>query len=117
MIIPQPFCITARLLPGIRVADVWISIETGPRNAEGRTCYTYHIDGAVEHSAFDLFSGCQGGDWREGLCSLLSFLGAAAEASEGSDNADLFPAHVMEWARNHEDDISLASCEAEESSR
>lgn len=117
-----PVIITARLMAGLKVgADSYISIEYAGHNAEGRTVYRYFIDTPdFEFTGEDLKSGCGGGNIQEGLSSLLSFLGAAAETfsyngHEGYDEEDnTFPVHVAEWADNHEDDISMLSIELEE---
>ena len=114
----EPFIITARLLPGVKIGDSFISIELAGETCEGRTRYRYHIDTPdFEHTSSDLKSGCGGGDLVQGMSSLLSFLGAAAEAYNrpDSDNADLFPPNVTEWAYQHSDETSRLQCEIEES--
>lgn len=75
-----------------------------------------------EYSGDDLQSGCQGGDLRGGLVSLLSFLGACAESysyklrrpDSEPENLDLFPAPVAEWAYLHRTEIELTRWEVEE---
>jgi len=120
----SPICITARLLPGIQVGNGFISIEYSKRPGDsGRTRFQYHIDlNGSEYSADDIQSGCQGGDLQSGLSSLLSFLAAAAEAcyyeqSTGreSENADLFPSDIVQWASENSDELSILACEIEES--
>ena len=100
----EPVIITPRLLAGVRVGDAFISIDYDCETSEGRTQYRYFVDlpnGGGEFEGTDLRSGCQGGDLREGLESLLTFLGACGEAvnyqeqtGQESENADLFPAAV-----------------------
>lgn len=107
----SPIIITSRLMPGLRIGDTFISLGVGPRNGEGRTVYKCFIDLAngTEHEVRDLRSGCQGGGVQDGLASLLSFLSAAGEG-----DADLFPPAITEWAAKNEDEISMLSCELEE---
>lgn len=81
--------------------------------------YRWFIDiGAQEFTGGDLQSGCQGGDLRDGLGSLLSFLGAAVEsyryAGADGENADSFPLPVVEWAAQNSDEISMSQLEIEE---
>jgi hypothetical protein len=122
----------------LTIGDVTITVCGRDRDYEGRTCYEYsiafpegytYIDKAGETQFIDrgyvyrdrdLKSGCQGGTERDGLESLLSFLGAAAESygytmrtGRESDNAGLFPAHIVEWAYQHADEISMAAYEYE----
>jgi len=126
----NPIMITARLLPGIQIGNGTISIEYSKRAGdEGRTRYQYHIDiftgmaqEPIEYSNDDIQSGCQGGNLLEGLSSLLSFLGAAAESYDyeqrtgyESDNADLFPSEIVLWANENFNELSMLSCESDES--
>lgn len=46
----------------------------------------------------DLQSGVLGGTLLDGMLSLLSFLGAAAESGPDGEHGDLFPGPVVEWA-------------------
>jgi hypothetical protein len=58
-----------------------------------------------------------GGCIQEALSSLLSFLVASAEAvryGSDSDNSDLFPKKVAEWAYMNSDELSMLSVELEE---
>jgi len=122
MRIASPCEITSRLLPGLRVADGTISIEYAGSDADGRTRYRWYLDiPAGEFSGDDLKSGCQGGNLQSGLESLISFLSACGEALAYSDhsgheseNADLFPRYVAEWAAYNRDELSIAALELEE---
>lgn len=124
MQISAPLIITARLLPGARVGDGYVSIEYSPRQPpSGRTRYRYFVDvGNRSHKGSDLQSGVGGGDLQEGLRSLLSFLSAAGEGysyeqrtGRKSDNTGLFPKWLSEWAADNEDELSMLSLEIEES--
>lgn len=119
MKISSPCIITPRLLPGLHIGGAFVSIEYGEPNNDGRTTYVYYIDlPDFEYESNDLASGCQGGDLQDGLESLLAFLGAAAEAKNyedrtgrKSENADLFPAEIVEWAAQNSDEIAAAQYE------
>jgi hypothetical protein len=122
MILQSPMIITSRLKPGIKVGDSTISIMDYGRNFEGRTEYKYWIDTPdFEYDNDDMKSGCQGGSVKEGLESLLSFLGACGESYayemrtgiEG-DNLDLFPQHVAEWCYQNSDELSMVAYELEQ---
>lgn len=121
-----PFIITPRLMAGLHVGDAFISMGTGQRNAEGRTQYGCFIDlpDGTEHEVTDLRSGCQGGSLQSGFASLLSFLTACAESysyamrrnkplSE-TENGDLFPPAVAEWAYQFSDELSMLGMEIKE---
>jgi hypothetical protein len=122
MLLKDPCIITTRLLPGVRIGKSFVSIEYGDESSDGRQGYVVHIDGdGFEHTFDDLKSGCQGGDLRNGLASAMGFLGAAGESygytmrtGHASDNADMFPAHVNEWAYQNSDEISMAEIEIDE---
>lgn len=117
----EPVIITPRLLPGVDVSkDSWVSIEYAGSD-DGRTRYRYYIDGPnLEFVGVDLKSGGGGGTLQDGLRSLMSFLSAAGEAywagihGRVSDNADLFPAPVMEWAYQNKDEIDILGMELED---
>jgi len=108
-----------RLLSGIQFGtDNWVSIEYGGVDRENRTIYRYYIDTPQgEYTGNDLKSGCQGGSLQSGLESLLSFLGAWAEALQysvngrRSENIDLFPEFLQDFALQYSDEISTIAYE------
>lgn len=112
MILTQPFIITPRLQPGVKIGKAFISIGFSKKpGTEGRARYDYHIDTPnFEHSGNDLQSGYRGGSLAEGMASLMSFLSACGESymSKG-DNADLFPEKVAAWCHQHSDELSKQS--------
>ena len=135
MVLKRPVEITPWLLPGLHIGDGWVMIGYSKRKgAGGRTRYEYRVCCPVrkkrggmtikEFKDDDLQSGCQGGGLREGLESLLSFLGAAAESyqyaeRQGKDgmtgeNAGLFPREVVEWAARNSDEIEMLALEVKE---
>lgn len=123
MKLSEPIVITPRMLPGVEISkNSWVSIEYDGYRDDGRTRYKYHIDGpGLEHTSNDLASGCQGGSLQDGLRSLLGFLVACGEAYRyhmttgvESDNYDLFPPNVAEWAYQNNDELAITALELEE---
>ena len=119
-----PLIITSRLMAGLSIGGGFISLGSGPRNAEWRTVYQCWIDlpDGSEHEVTDLRSGCGGGGIQAGLASLLSFLGAAADSyayrqrtGRQGENEHLFPPAVVRWAAENADEISMLTMEIEES--
>jgi hypothetical protein len=114
-----PVIITPRLEPGVKVGDGFVSVSRAGGKG-GRTVFAYHIDTPhFEHEGDDLSSPRD--DLQEALATLLTFLSAAAEAYDyerrtgrQSDNSDLFPAEVAEWAHMHSDEIGMLAHEMEE---
>jgi hypothetical protein len=114
-------------MAGVQIGtpSAWVSVGPGPRNAEGRTIvYRGFIDlpDGTEHEVTDLCSGCGGGSDLDGLASLLSFLGAAAESykyrlrtGRNGENEALFAPAVVAWAAKNADKISMLGMEIEES--
>jgi hypothetical protein len=125
----------------LTIGGAEITITDVGNDMEGRTVYEYAIrfpnglsysvpdgDGGFDaeqlepgytYTARDLKSGCQGGTECDGMTSLLSFLGAAAESyryhhgMKEDSNTDLFPEHICEWAAQNSDEISMAAYEYE----
>ena len=107
-------------MPAVRIGNGWVSAEpTDTTDHMGKPVWRYAIDAdGLEYEAEDLAGW---GNSREMLATLLTFLGAAAEAHDyelrtgrESDNGDLFPARVMEWAHQNIDEIAMAAYELEE---
>ena len=127
MNIHSPGITTSRFCAGVKIGPVTISIEYSPYEGDnGRTRYRYFLDmegqgETEEYHADDLQSGCQGGNLQGGLESLFALLGAAGEAyacelrtGQESDNFDLFPPWVSEWAYQYSDELSLLAYDMEE---
>lgn len=114
MIIKSPMIITARLLPGIKVEDGFISLEPTERCREyGKPIWKWYVDIPAGEFEGDDLAGW--GDHKEMMASMLSFLGAAAESYPDGENADLFPPPVVEWAHQNSDEIAILSMDLEES--
>ena len=116
--VSAPMIIGPRLVPAVRIGDAMISIKPEGRTADNRLKVRWFIDvGGKEYSKDDLSSGV-GAQWstataRTTMGNLLGFLSAFAEADDGDENADLFPAELREWAQQHEDDITTIRIEIE----
>jgi len=105
----EPFFISSRLLPSVRVGETVIGIDYSKICPDGRVQYRYYIDfpDGTTHVGEDLRSGVNGGTLREGMESLLSFLSACGESYHGKgENADLFPAEIAEWCYQNSDEIA-----------
>lgn len=113
MILHPPTMITARLLPGVRVGNAFVSLEpTCNTDSRGATKWRWYIDIGNREFQGDDLSGW--GGTQEMLENLLAFLGAAAESFPNGENADLSPAPVVEWAHQNSDELSMLACELEE---
>ena len=118
MKLTNPIIITARLLPGVQLGNVFISVKYGKPTPEtsgpggtGRQVYHCIIDGVGKpFTDKNLRSGIQGGNLQEGLSSFLYFLSVAGDA----DHADLFPKRISEWAIQNSDEITMLAHEVEE---
>lgn len=112
-----PCTVFAELADG-SVIQVWhIGNEWQPDELSHRQRYGYVIVSAGDNGAHgwrydgdDIRSGCGVGiDVMAAADTLVSFLGASAEAygyGADSENYDLFPAHVTEWAYVNDDEIA-----------
>lgn len=124
MIIHSPLCITPRLLPGVKIGEGWVSIEYDGWTNDGRRQYQYHVDiPGYSHSNNALSSGIVlNASLQSGLESLLTFLGAFAESVQysertgrESENGDMFPSELREWATENSDEFTMIQLELEES--
>lgn len=110
----EPFFISSRLLPAVKVGGTTVSIEyAGDRLPDGRVPYRYFLDfpDGTEHVGEDLKSGAFGGTLRQGMESLLAFLEACGESrnpryGDHGENADLFPESIGDWAYQNSDEIT-----------
>jgi len=120
----DPIIITPRLLPGVKIGDVFISITYDNDEADGRTRYRYYIDPLGPEEGFnDLQSGCQGGCLQDGLESLLCFLSNAGErydyamrlnVTPDPGDPDPFTPEIREWCYQNSDEICVLQCEIED---
>jgi hypothetical protein len=115
MILHHPCIITPRLMAGLHLGGAFISIEPDAPADRGRVAFRYAIDlDGQSYEAADLTAVRP--DLQQALASLLNFLYAAGEAhrSPGSDNRDLFPEWVAEWARLNMDELAEIGWQLEE---
>ena len=108
MELKAPIEITPRLLPGVRVGNVFIAIEYGkptPKSiAEGRRTYQVTIDGVGKtYIDRNLRSGVGRGSLQQGLSDFLYWLTVANDGEP--DHKKLFPKRIVEWARENEDEL------------
>ena len=121
MIVSPPLFISSRLMAALTIeGDTGgiINLEHTGRSAEGRQTYRWLIEthDHVELGRGDDLSSGVGDepDYTSMMETLLGFLGAGAESyghtmrGGTSDNSDLFPAAVMEWAYMNDDELSRA---------
>ena len=89
--------------------EVWCDGRNYDPNFESyRPIYSYKIETKEwEYTGNDIFGACnEQPNVVRGMKSLLAFLYACAEArTKDSDNFDLFPEHVREWAIHAESEL------------
>jgi hypothetical protein len=121
----RPMFISARLMAAVRIPNAGtIHIEPVHRDTDGRIVWRHVIEDdhhQVLDDATDLHTGAGDDlDARKTMTTLLAFLTAAAEAyrhtmnGHHSDNADMFPPQVTEWAYDHDDELAALILELEE---
>ncbi len=120
MLIKPPFIITSTLNPGLKIGDSVLHLTDAQLAEEGRDRATFLlVTPEFEYQDDQLRSGVGGFiSTVAAFDAFLSFLEAAAEAEEyeertgyHSDNSDLFPRHVVEWALLNKDEISMVHSE------
>lgn len=112
----DPFFITARLSPGLRVADAVISLEDIMYGERDRATFVIDFADGSHHIDSELQSGEQGFRSRvEIFESFLGFLSACAESinftrrtGRCGENGQLFPEDVATWAADNQDAIDMA---------
>lgn len=128
MELTAPFIITSRLLPGIRIGSTILSFENWGNGSDGRIKWRVFFDPMREDRKLlkktVIVDGFASHRWigqdklflLEQAGSLCSFLGAFVEASRygpKSDNWDLFPDVLREWALNYSSEIEMVGFELE----
>lgn len=116
-----PYEIGPRLMPALRMPDgSRVSITVDGQDIDGRIVYRWTIDGAdgTELAAGrDLRSGAYAEpDVGAMFPSLASFLSAWVESFgyPDSENADLFPDSLRDWAERNAEELSMMTMEEEE---
>lgn len=121
MNLTNPFMIGPRLLPALKVGDGALSLQF-VGCADNRMVYRWYVDiPAGEFSEADLKTGIQGGGYQQMFGAFLAFLSAAADAAyweqrtgRESENSDLFPEPVVEWAHQFSDELVILQCDIED---
>lgn len=122
MIIHPPMMISPRLLPAVEIDDVTISIDPEDWTVyfDGRGEWS-HIDYVEDNFRPGLLPRDEGDAVRDALGSVLSFVSAFAEAIEfetrtgcESENSDLFPDTMREWAHQNSDEITDMAMQLED---
>lgn len=113
-LVTGPHEIGTRLAPALKLPDgSRVTIAVSGRNGEGRVTYQWYVDdsdGAEIGSGNDMFSAVNGDpDVEAVFASFGSFVAAWAETfrRDYSDNADLFPQSMQDWAESNSDDLSM----------
>jgi hypothetical protein len=112
-----PLFISPRLMAAVRVDDsgATLHIEPTDRDNDGRMVWRYVIEDSGGYVLDDAEIRSGVGDpinARKAMATLINFLGAAADSYRHtmtgghSDNADMFPPQVMEWAYEHDDELA-----------
>ena len=107
MLLKSPFIITSTLSPGIKIGDSVLHLTDVQLAEQGRDQATFLlVTPEFEYQDDQLRSGVGGFQSTVSIFeSFLGFMQAACEAAEyeertgyDSENSDLFPRHVVEWA-------------------
>jgi hypothetical protein len=128
MVLHEPFIISSRLMPAVKVGDATISAEWDGETSDKRAQVRFFIDKpdgpdgpGWTYEANDLHSGVGGATMQGMFACLLSFLQACAESvnyrrrtGRRGENEDLFPPHVAEWASHNSDEMGVLEIELEE---
>jgi len=122
MLLKSPFIIGSTLSPALKIGDSTLHLTDVQVAEEGRNRATFLLVTPEFEYEDQLRFGIGGFiSIVAAFDSFLSFLEAAAEAAEAaeyevrtgmkSDNSDLFPPHVTEWALLNKDEMSLVHSE------
>ena len=116
----SPFIVGSTLSPALKIGDSTLHLTDVQLAEQGRDQATFLlVTPEFEYQDDQLRSGSGGFiSTVAAFEAFLSFLEAAAEAEEyevrtgmKSDNSDLFPPHVTEWALLNKDEMSLVHSE------
>ena len=126
LLLAPPLFISSRLMAAVRVGDAGGTVHIEPRGRDhvDRAVWRYVIednDGTILDDGTDLRSGV-GDDFdaRKTMATLLGLLGAAAESyrytmyGQTSENVDLFPPDVTEWAYQYDDELAALALELDD---
>lgn len=117
MLIKPPFIVGSTLSPALKIGDGTLHLTDVQVAEEGRDRATFLlVTPEFEYEDDQLKSGVMGFWGTVGIFeSFLSFMQAAIESADyeertgyHSENSDLFPRHVVEWAMDHRYEIEDA---------
>jgi hypothetical protein len=109
MQLQDPFLISARLLPALKIGDGWLSFDP-------KICVFYLDTPEFEYEITDFRPGC-GHSVQDCFQDILGFFESAIDESRYTDISDcdrLFPEHVTKWLVSNEYEVSDARCSIEE---
>ena len=118
MELKHPFMISSRLLPSISIKDAVISLDIGDNTPIGsRVTVRYFIDFPNNHTIMGEDFSVRYQTIEESFKSFFGFLAAFAEAVEyenrtlrKSDNINLFPESMKDWASKNFYEIQECIC-------
>lgn len=111
MVLHEPFFIGSALAPALKIGDATLTLLEVIHGGRDRAVFEIRTTTGIDYTDRQLLSGY--GGFRstvEIFETFLAFLDAASEAGPDSDNADLFPPHIMEWCAENGDAIGEARC-------
>ena len=111
VILHEPFKISARLCPAIKINDTWMSWDNG--------AFVLDFPDGTDYAINDFHGGL--GGLQDYFEAILSFMGAAAESRQyrertgmEGENEDLFPPHIVDWIVDNLDEIECLQCDLTE---
>jgi hypothetical protein len=107
--------ISPRLMPGVHLGDVWVSITPDGDDQDGKPSWAWHIDGPGWGQSGGALSGWHNSQGM--LADLLAFLAYHADGADPDDDAGTFSTEVLDWAQAHLDDIWTAESDLTEAER
>jgi hypothetical protein len=112
MLLFEPFMISSRLCPAVKIGNATLSLIAREPMEDGRSRAVFTLDTPnFTYTDDQLRSGF--GGFRgtvEIFETFMSFMSACAEAYPDGENADLFPTHVAEWLSEHQSELEAAHC-------
>lgn len=107
MKLQHPFCISARLLPALKIGDGWLSFDP-------KTHIFYLDTPEFKYEIKDYRPGCSHGI-QDCFSGILIFFESAIQSANFYEKTDvLFPEHVTKWLVANEYDICDMDCALDE---
>lgn len=109
-----PFCISARLMPALKIGGAWLSLSAYP--------LAFHLD-LPNGDTFDIAEyhpGTAAVTLRTMFTDMLNFMSAAGESRQyrlrtgrNGENEELFEPKMVDWIADNMDEISSLAAELE----